>query len=125
MKSHKTGLAIVALSLMSFQAVAVATEMDHVNCSIVNNVSVNKMGLVDENMLQKHIRKTEKILHKYNRKAARRAEHRKLLKTHLTDMHQAMLDVHDQKLVNGCAEAAHGASLETRIMLIEKRLDVL
>lgn len=116
-------LATIILSISSFQSMA--KEVDHVDCKNIEKVAVNKMGLVDEKMLQKRIDEMKNTLNKVKRKAARRGEHRKLLRSHLADMQRAMLDLHDLKLKSGCLGAEHGASIGARIMLIEKRLDVM
>jgi len=109
--------------IFSFQVLAVQT-VDN-SCKKIEKIAVNKMGVVDEVMLQKHINKIENSLSRVKRKSGRRDEHRKLLKAHLTDMQLAMKEVYDLKLIDGCLEAEQGASMEIRMMLMKNRMDLM
>lgn len=114
------------VTLVVFALPAIAGETDHAGCGdSKTTIYVDKMGIVNEEMLQEHIDKMQASLDQIKNKTARREEHRKGLRLHLMEMQQAMQKMHNMKLMSGCSEAAHGASVETQLKVLWKRMDMM
>jgi len=98
---------------------AIAKEIGHDNCGGTQTVEVPGMGNVNEAALQRHIDETQARLNRHATRGywptARNA------KSHLESMQRAMIRLHDQMVNTGCAGAVHGASLKTRISVLEER----
>jgi len=80
------------------------------------------MGMVDESTLKQHMEKTQERL-----KAVRSAQPRsnlrsRLLRSHLEAMRAAMEQLHNMMLEQGCYNSAHGASMEVRMEVMERRM---
>ena len=120
----KIRFALVAL--LSFAAApAISQPMDHAGCKSDLTEYVNKMGIVNEATLRQHIEVAQSELDQVRGMSTQNRERRIRLREHLQKMQQAMQDMHDLKLTGNCAAAAHGASLETRVEVLEKRLDMI
>lgn len=100
-------------------------EIDHAGCNSDVTVHVDKMGIVNEDTLQEHIDAAQHSLDQIHLKGTRSRERKRLLRGHLAKMQQAMEEMHNLKLTGDCAAAAHGASPETRISVLEKRMDMI
>ncbi|MEW5756286.1 MAG: hypothetical protein AB1810_08270 [Pseudomonadota bacterium] len=120
----KRSYMFIALPIMLAAFPAMAEKKDHVGCDEIL-VKADKMGMMDEAAMQKMIDRMEEAMSQVKRKAARREERREGLRLHYAEMQEAMKEIHNMKLISGCQAAAHGASLETRIGMIEKRLDMM
>jgi len=114
-------------ALLSLAAVtpAISQPMDHAGCKGNVTVYVDKMGIVNEATLRQHIEAAQRELDQVRGMSTQNRERRIRLREHLQKMQQAMQDMHDLKLTGNCAAAAHGASLETRVEVLEKRLDMI
>jgi len=91
---------------------AMAGDMNHANCGGTTTISVEYMGSVNEATLQEHI---DAIQNGHYRGLSKSQAQR-----HLIRMQNDMKQLHDKEVANGCAEALHGASLETRVSALEK-----
>lgn len=120
-------LRFALFALLSFAAAspAISQPMDHAGCKSDVTVYVDKMGIVNEATLRRHIEAAQKDLDQIRGMNTQSRERRIRLREHLHTMQQAMQDMHDLKLTSNCAAAAHGASLETRVEVLEKRLDMI
>jgi len=47
------------------------------------------------------------------------------LRQHLSEMQVAMLEIHNQMYAKGCEGARHGASIDVRMRVLEKHMDML
>jgi len=82
------------------------------------------MGMVDEEVLLAHIDKVKEQLKKV--RASKFHDNQKLeLKQHLLNMQEAMEELHNQMYADGCKEARHGASVETRVDVLEKQVNMV
>lgn len=117
--TNRNLLALMVITLFSVSPV-LAQEADHRSCNSDAMVKAGKMGMVDEAALQAHIDKVKKEM-----KRARHAKARKrVLKKHLSNMHAAMQELHNQMYAGGCEEAMHDASIETRVEVLETRMNM-
>jgi len=120
----KTSYIFAAVLLITAASPALSQPADHAGCKN-NMVYVDKMGIVNEKTLREHIKAAQAELDKIHGMSTKDRERRMRLRDHLGKMQQAMQDMHDLKLTGNCAAAAHGASLETRVEVLEKRLDMI
>ena len=116
---------IAGLLLTAVTSPAISQSNDHAGCKNSVTVYVDKMGIVNEKMLRQHIEAAQTELEQLRGMSTQSRERRMRLHDHLDKMQQAMQDMHDLKLTGDCAAAAHGASLETRVGVLEKRLDMI
>jgi len=121
----KIRFALVVLLSFAAAAPAISQPIDHAGCKSDLTVYVNKMGIVNEATLRQHIEVAQSELDQVRGMSTQNRERRIRLREHLQKMQQAMQDMHDLKLTGNCAAAAHGASLETRVEVLEKRLDMI
>jgi len=121
----KIRFALVALLLLAAASPVISQPIDHVGCKSDVTVYVDKMGIVNEAMLRQHIEAAQTELDQVRGMSTQNRERRIRLREHLQKMQQAMQDMHNLKLTGNCAAAAHGASLETRVEVLEKRLDMI
>lgn len=103
---------------------AMAQSTDHAGCNDTM-VYVDKMGIVNETTLRRHIEAAQQDLDQIHGMSTKDRTRRMRLQDHLEKMQQAMKDMHDLKLNGNCAAAAHGATLKTRVEVLEKRLDMM
>jgi phage shock protein A len=120
-----TRFLIAALLLTAVTSPAISQSNDHAGCGNNVTVYVDKMGIVNEKMLRQHIEAAQTELERIRGMSTQSRERRMRLREHLDKMQRAMQDMHDLKLTGDCAAAAHGASLETRVGVLEKRLDMI
>lgn len=113
------------LVLVVFSSPAISGDLDHAGCDSSVTVYVNKMGIVNEKKLQEHIEAARRALEKIQGMNTHDRERRFRLKEHFENMQQAMTEMHNLKLSGDCAAAAHGASLQVRIEVLEKRMDMI
>lgn len=118
-------IAMFMVTSSLFVTSAVAADVDHVGCANNLTVYVDDMGIVNEGKLQEHIEQAKKSLSEIRGTKAGSEQRRYLLSVHLTKMQQALEEMHNLKLKSDCPEAAHGASLETRVSVLEKRMDMI
>ena len=102
-----------------------SADIDHAGCSSDVTVTVEKIGTVNEAKLHEQIDKINLSIDSMGMSRVRGAAHRKALTIELTAMRRAMVELHNIKLTNGCAAAAHGASVETRLTVLEKYVNTL
>jgi len=121
----KIRFALAALLSLAAAVPAISQPMDHAGCKRDVTVYVDKMGIVNEATLRQHIEAAQRELDQVRGMSTQNRERRMRLRDHLQKMQQAMQDMHDLKLTSDCAAAAHGASLETRVEVLEKRLDMI
>ena len=120
-----TSYIFAAALLVSVAPPALSQPADHVGCKSDVTVYVDKMGIVNEATLRQHIEAAQRELDQVRGMSTQNRERRIRLREHLQKMQQAMQDMHNLKLTGNCAAAAHGASLETRVEVLEKRLDMI
>ncbi|MBI3772743.1 MAG: hypothetical protein HY272_08610 [Gammaproteobacteria bacterium] len=116
---------LATLILSMFSMSALAESIDHAGCNNDVTVYVDKMGIVNEERLHEHLEQAKNSLDEIRRMKAGSNQRRYLLNVHLSKMQQAMEEMHNLKLASDCSAAAHGASIETRISVIEKRMDMM
>lgn len=103
----------------------ISDEIDHAGCNSDVTVHVDKMGVVNEETLQGHIDSAQRTLDQIHTRGTLSGKKKRLLREHIEKMQQAMVEMHNLKLTGDCAAAAHGASPETRISVLEKRMDMI
>ena len=114
---------IFAVMIGLYPLMALGEESTHQECESVDvKISVGRMGMVDESTLKQHMEKTQERL-----KAVRSAQPRsnlrsRLLRSHLEAMRAAMEQLHNMMLEQGCYNSAHGASMEVRMEVMERRM---
>lgn len=118
---------IVTIVIGAFAMPVSADTVDHVGCSNDVTVYIDKMGIVNEGKLRKHIEQAQRSLDELRVPGMKAGsdQRRYLLGVHVSKMQQAMEELHNLKLESNCSAAAHGASIETRISVLEKRMDML
>lgn len=116
-------LAVLVMTMLSVQP-ALAEEADHLNCNSDAMVMAGKMGMVDEEALQAHIDKVNEQMKRVSRASKFHVNQKLKLKLHLLNMQDAMEKLHDQMYLDGCNEARHGASIETRVEVLEKHMNM-
>lgn len=109
--------------LLIFVMPVMAEEDTHKSCE--GMMKVKHMGVVDEETLRQHIDKTQQQLDAIRRTQPRSSQHRKMMREHLARMQQAWVDMHDMMLEQGCQQAAHGASVEARLEVLEKQVHMM
>lgn len=118
---NKLKAAIVAVGLTSFGAVS-AAEVDHTHCKDPGRIYVQKMGMIDEAILQDHITQMEERIQKARRTQARSSQHRKQLEMHMADMQRAMKTMHEGVDDEACLQQSQDVSAEERVRAMEKRM---
>ena len=120
---HKHLLAsVMSIALLS---PAMADETHHQGCKDEATVKLGSMGVVNEKALQDHIDKMNEQMNKVRHAGSTRLGQDKELKQHMADMQAAMQELHNQMYAGGCEGAIHGASMETRVEVMEKRLGMM
>lgn len=114
-----TSLMIIS-TLCFISSPTYSADIDHAGCSGDVTVTVDKIGAVNEAKLHEQIDKINVSIDSMGMSRVRGATRRKDLTAELTAMRQAMVELHNIKLMSGCAAAAHGASVETRLSVLEK-----
>ncbi len=97
-----------------------SADIDHVGCSDNVTVTVDKIGTMNETLLHEQIDKINVLIDSMGMSRVRGATRRKDLTAELSEMNQAMVELHNIKLMSGCAASAHGASVEARLSVLEK-----
>lgn len=120
----KWDYALTAIILGISAVPVIAGGVDHAGCSDDVTMSIGKMGVMNEARLQEYIESEQHRLDRNSRNYIGDRERRSLLRRHLAKMQGALEDMHDMKLMGGCAAAAHGASQKTRISVLENRVDM-
>lgn len=113
---------VVSMALLS---PVMAAENHHSDCNSGSTVGIGKMGMVNEASLQAHIDKVKAQMKKVRHARGSHVSQKLELKRHLSDMQAAMQELHDQMYAEGCEASIHGASLETRIEVMEKRMGMM
>lgn len=120
---HKHLLASVLT--LAFLSPAMAEEHQHVVCDENAKIEVDNMGMVNEAALQKHIDKMQVQLTKVRHARGSHVSKKRELKQHIADMQEAMKELHKEMYIGGCKESMHGAPLETRVNMMQKRIDAM
>ncbi len=118
--NYKTYLASIMALFFSTAVLA-----DQGVCDGEGTVHVNKMGIVNEKILQESIDRLEKRMKRAHNARHARIQHDHIIKEHLADMKDAMTKLHNLMLKGGCTEAAHGATMDVRMEVMEKRMDMM
>jgi len=104
---------------------ALAEVDHHRGCDNEATVELGKMGMVDEAALQTHIDKVKAQMKKVRHARGSHVSQKLELKRHLSEMQAAMQELHNQMYAEGCEHAMHGASVETRLEVMEKRMGMM
>lgn len=113
---------IMALALIT---PAMAEGDHHRACDSEATVDLGKMGEMSEKVLQQHIDKAKDQMKRVRHARGSHVSQKLELKRHLSDMQAAMQELHNQMYAAGCEEAMHGASVETRVDVMEKRMGMM
>jgi hypothetical protein len=129
-KMHKQLLAVVAgIALASPLMAAEDGHTGHASqsgCDDKGVVAVDEMGIVNEALLQQHIDKVKAQMERIHTLSGPRvAQHRREMRQHLAEMQSAMQQLHNLMYAGGCDATQHGASLDVRVQVVEKRLDMM
>jgi chaperonin cofactor prefoldin len=108
-----------------FTSPAMATEAGHESCNDEALIHVDDMGMINEESLRNHMDKVKEQLQKVRHARGSHLSQRLELKRHLSDMKDAMQEIHNQMYAKGCDVARHGASIDVRVQVIEKHMDML
>ena len=104
---------------------AMADEKGHRVCDPTATIEIGQQGKLNEDALQKQIDtvkdKMQRVRHARGSHLLRKEEMRR----HLQAMQTAMTELHNQMYEEGCHGAIHGALVETRVEVVEKRLGML
>jgi len=111
---------LASVLTFSFLTPAMAVEEQHRVCDSDATVELGKMGMVNEAALQEHIDKVKAQMKKVRHGRGSHFSQKQELRKHLSEMKSAMQELHNQMYAGGCKESLHGASLETRIEVMEK-----
>lgn len=106
-------------------APAMAEGEHHRGCDNDAAIELGKMGKVNEETLQQHIDKVKAQLKKVRHARGSHVSQKTELKRHLREMQAAMQELHNQMYAGGCENAMHGASVETRLEVMEKRMGMM
>lgn len=101
-----------------------AEEVGHESCNEDAMIHVGDMGMINEELLRDHMDKVKQQMEKVY--PAR--DHLKKsieLKQHMSEMKTAMKEIHNQMYTKGCEAARHGASIDVRVQVIEKHVDMM
>ena len=104
---------------------ALADEERHQVCDSDTMIELGKMGMVNEEALLDHIAKVKEQMKSVRHARGSHVSQKRELKKHLSEMQSAMQELHNQMYAGGCGEAIHGASLETRVEVMEKHMGML
>lgn len=114
---------IIAAMLAISPPVISAQEAAHQTCESLDvEVRIGGMGMVDEETLMEHMEETRERLDAVRRSQPRSSLHRRLMREHLAEMRDAWQEMHNVMLRQGCYKAAHGASLEVRMEVVERHV---
>jgi hypothetical protein len=106
-----------------YPAMVLGEESTHQECESVNaKIKVDRMGMVDEDTLKQHMEKTRERMEAVRRSQPRSGLRRRLMREHLAEMRDAMEQLHNTMLQQGCYNSAHGASMEVRMEVMERRM---
>lgn len=114
----------MAVCMTSFGSV-IAAEVDHTHCQDPGRIYVQKMGLIDEAVLQEHITKMEARIQQARKMQARSAQHRKALEVHMSDMQSAMKKLHEGVDDEECLKQAQDVPADDQMRAIEKRMQTM
>ena len=119
---HKHLLAsVISIAFLS----PVMADETHQNGCENATVKLGSMGVVNEQALQEHIDKLNEQMTRVRHAGSSQLTKNKELKQHIEDMQAAMQELHNQMYAGGCKEAIHGASMETRVEVMEKRIGMM
>lgn len=121
MRTYAYYLSIAAISIFTTSG-ALAIEEGHDDCGGGNKIHVSKMGVVGEADLHSHIIWAKDRLRDMRGHSPHGAWNRTESRAHLIDMQAAMKQLHDQMYEGGCTGAIHGATQESRVKVLEKRI---
>lgn len=116
--------AAITLVLVSVNT-SFAAEVDHTHCKEPGRVYVEKMGVVDEAILQEHIAEMEDQLQKARRVEARSSQHRKFLEMHMRSMQTAMEKMHEGVDAEECLSQVQDVDPQDRMRAMEKRMQTM
>lgn len=119
-----TGAAILALVVL-ISGNALAAGVDHTHCREPGTTYVEKMGIVDEAILQEHMVEMEDQVQRARRTEARSSQHRKLLEMHMRSMQAAMEKIHEGVDDEECLRQAQDVDAQDRMRAMEKRLQTM
>ena len=102
-----------------------ADEKQHRVCDKEAMVELRGMGMVNEEVLLEHIAKVKDQMKNVRHARGSHISQKRELKLHLSNMQVAMQELHDQMYSSGCEGAMHGASLETRVEVMEKHMGMM
>ena len=108
-----------SLMAMVLISPAMAEGDHHRGCDSDATVELRKMGMVNEEALQQHIDKVKTQMKKVRHARGSHVSQKMELKRHLSDMQSAMQELHNQMYADGCEGAMHGASVDTRVEVME------
>ena len=113
------------LVTLALTAPAMAEGDHHRVCNNDATVELGKMGTVNEEALQRHIDKVKAQMKKVRHARGSHMSQKLELKRHLSEMQDAMQELHNQMYAEGCENAMHGASVETRLEVMENRMGMM
>lgn len=115
----------VAAVMAAIAIPAMAAEKQHRVCDPTATVEFGQVGEVNETELQNQIDNVKEQMQKVRHARGSHLLQSVEMKRHLLEMQIAMTQLHNQMYADGCRGAVHGASVETRIEVLEKRLGAL
>lgn len=104
---------------------AFAASVDHTHCKDPGRIYVEKMGMVDEAILQEHIADMEKQVQKAQRVEAKSSQHRKFLEMHMRSMQTAMKKIHEGVDAEDCLSQAQDVDPQDKMRAMEKRMQTM
>lgn len=116
---------LVNILTITYLSSALAEGEKPSDCVSNAKVEVGAMGMVDEVILQKHIDKMQGQLKRVRHARGSRLSQKTEMKQHISDMQAAMQELHKEMYVGGCKESMHGAPVEVRVEMIQKRMDAM
>lgn len=116
---------LLVLMMSASVPLAMAEEDHHRNCRDEASVEIDEMGVVNEEALQTHIDRVKEQMRNVHNTSGPRGAKKRELKKHLTEMQVAMQALHDQMYEEGCNAAKHGVSVEARVDVLEKRINMM
>jgi len=116
---------VIIVTIIVFPTPAMAIENQNHGCDNGTIVDLGRMGAVNEGILQQHIDKIKQQLKKIHVTSGSFADRKRQLRRHLLDMQAVTQELHNQKYANSCKDPLSGASIEIRVVAMEKRVDMI
>lgn len=119
---HEHLLAAIAIILIAFLSPVMANENLHHSCDNDTTIEFKPAGMMNEEALQELLDKTKQHIKMFRHSSRTHLSRKQEQKQNISEIVSAMQVLHNQMYVGGCKQAAHGASLETRVEVLEKRV---